>query len=252
MCSCGRQFIIEHCCGMNVCRLCGVSVNAGPSMPNRFSFSCPARPPYSREKRFRRLLANVWGGRTSKCPQGLMENIEHLTPNSPHDIFLYIRGTPLRKHKRYDAVAHLSLAFLPKHKIAALSHNESFWATAVFREIESRHRRLRGVFPAYSWVIEQILKHACPPRPDLLPYVHMLACPKRRRTYEKRYGDLFKRSTQPSVNGSIRGDDQNTPQKLADHCALGGGYYAETLPWEIRAGHLEANPLSLVSYTGGV
>ena len=40
--------------------------------------------------------------------------------------------------------------------------------------------------------------------------------------------------------------DRNTPQKLADHCALGAGYYVETLPWEIRAGHLEANPLSLV------
>ena len=196
MCLCSDVWLVQVV-GMRVCSRCGITRHRPVYIRQSSTFCCTSRPPYSRRKRFGRLLENVWGARISTCCTPLIKSLQEIKPHSSGEIYRFIRASKCRQFKRYDAVANLSTKLIPDHKILPLSDCERVWAMACFQNVESRHQKIQGCFPAYAFLIELVLLHSRPCRRDLLPYLHTLKCSKRRGKYEQLYGDIFRR---PGVN----------------------------------------------------
>ena len=136
-----------------------------------------------------RLLGNAYGTRVSKLHQPIVDALYSSSPKTLTDIYKFIRRSSFRSFKRYDSLAFFAINILDK-KIEPLTLSELRWAKFTFREIEHKHSRVRGTFPAYSWICERALQELG--RSDLCQFVHRLKCKKRRRVYEKTYGDLIR------------------------------------------------------------
>ena len=174
--------------GMGTCRRCGVSKRIQINNIVNYSLPCPSRAPYSRRKRFMRLLGNTYGARVSKLHQPIIDALFAIQPESLSDVYEFIRTSNERAHKRYDALGFFAMHILDK-KIKPLSLAQLRWAEFTFREIEYRHSRVQGTFPAYSWICEQCLLQVG--RADLCQFVHRLKCKKRRQVYQEVYGPLI-------------------------------------------------------------
>ena len=214
MCDCPRSAAIETGWGLNICSRCGVSQSAPISNVVNHAVPCSTRPPYSKHKRFAKLLCHTYGYRVSKIHQSLVDALNTTRIESTQDIYNLIRSSKGPHMKRYDALAHLSQYRLDK-KIMPLSRIQTTWASHVFREVVSLHAHRRGTFPAYSWCIEKCLLAVN--RLDLLQYVHCLKCKKRRIVYEKLYGRLFR-----IPSGVLECPSRQHQQKLVPHLQLGG------------------------------
>ena len=189
MCCGGR---IAICDGMSVCCNCGHVLDLMPVVLRR-QF-CPAgeatRQPYSRSKRFARIFQNSFGRRVPTTHAFLIKAIQKARPTSPEDIFSVIYTSTDRRLKRYDALAFLSLNLLPGWEILPLRSQDIAFAEELFRSIERSYNiRLfaHSPFPAYAFIVEQILVSPNVNRPDLLRYIHKLKCKRRRSLYKKLY-----------------------------------------------------------------
>ena len=188
MCSCPPAALIDHRWGLATCRICGIARTAPIQNIVRYCPPCSNRAPYSRRKRFLRLLSNTYASRVSKVHTDLLKALMHHEPKQIQDIYQFIRTSKNAHFKRYDALGFLAWHLLGQ-RVEPLSPNQGKWADFVFRRVETRHVQVRGTFPAYSWIIEQVLTSLN--RTDLLPYVHQLKCKRRRHVYMKTYGSLF-------------------------------------------------------------
>ena len=197
MCDCPQALAIETGWGLTICGRCGTSVSAPISNVVCHPVPSPTRPPYSKHKRFAKLLANTYGNRCSKIHAELIDKLAESNIRTSQDIYNVIRKSKGQHMKRYDALARLTCHTLGTY-VQPLSHHQNTWATFTFREVVSRHAFRRGTFPAYSWCIEKIL--IAIGRQDLLEYVHALKCKKRRHVYEETYGDLFRIPSSNSGN----------------------------------------------------
>ena len=184
MSCCERQRMVTDL-GFKVCMSCGVQgrmVFIKPSIYGR----APGRPPYSRKKSFLKLLYNVWGARLPKLTFDFMKQIYGEAPECPLDIIKFMKVRKSRIFKRYDCVAKLSQELLG-HRPEALCTRKIAFCLGQFQWIEVRHCRIGGVFPAYSFILEMCLQHPIVDRPDLIQYLHLLKCPRRRAKYKTSY-----------------------------------------------------------------
>ena len=188
-CRCEASHQLDHSWGIVTCRMCGVSRPAPIRMTVPFGYGLQHRQPYSRKRRFQRLLSNVTGQRCSHVPGILFQALQAAGAKSSRDIYLVIRRAKNRRMKRYDALSYLSQVVLG-HDVAPLNINQTTWAIHTFTSIEIRHCRIRGTFPAYAFIVEQVCITIG--RHDLLKYIHKLKCANRRAVYQKHYGDIFK------------------------------------------------------------
>jgi hypothetical protein len=169
-------------------------------MPSVYS-RMPTRPPYSRKKRFLKLLHNVWADRLPRMKNNFVEALVASKPKSVGQILGFIKASKEREYKRYDCLSRLSYEIL-KHTIDPLTHHQIRFCEGVFQRIEVKHRLLRKTFPAYSFIIEMCLRHKFIARLDLVGYLHLLKCPKRRTTYMRDYNECFTRQTPGSIVGN--------------------------------------------------
>ena len=191
MCSCPETARVLLSWGAHSCRFCGRTTTFGTVNVVNYAVRCPNRAPYSRRKRFLRLLANTFASRVSRIGPGLVDALCQKKCQSVQDIYRFIRLSKNRSFKRYDALAHLAYPLIGA-KIRPLSFQEQKWAEYTFREIQWLHGRTRGgTFPAYSWILEKVLYALN--REDLTPYVHLLKCKRRRAVYQSTYGHVFSR-----------------------------------------------------------
>lgn len=184
MSCCERRRMVTDL-GFKVCMSCGVQgriIFIKPSIYGR----APGRPPYSRRKRFLKLLYNVWGARLPKLANDFMKQISAEGPVSPRDIIKFMKVQKDRTFKRYDCVAKLSQQLLG-HRPEPICPRKVAFCLGQFQRIEIRHCRICGVFPAYSFILEMCLQHPIVNRPDLIQYLHILKCPKRREKYRINY-----------------------------------------------------------------
>ena len=200
MCTCPETARVLLSWGMSSCRYCGCTYTASIGNVVNYAVPCPNRAPYSRRKRFMRLLANTFASRVSKIGPELINALITADPKSTMDIYHFIRMAKNRIFKRYDAIGYLSY-HLVGTKIKPLSLTQQKWAEYIFREIQWLHGRNRGTFPAYSWILEQVL--CTLGRSDLLPYVHLLKCKRRRAVYHATYGHVFKGPCEPESRATI-------------------------------------------------
>jgi hypothetical protein len=197
-------------CGMIVCMVCGKAHSRILEMRNGYCEREPGRQPYSRAKRFGRLLANVWGARVTLVPSELIKLLEKCRAKTTRDILCAIRHARARKLKRYDALAYLSREYLDIN-IEPLTHGQVVQSAHIFSEVEHHHFRIGGCFPAYSYLIEKILEELG--RFDLCAYLHILKCRKRRDMYDRNYLPLIKSICGTSENVDTHRDHR--PQILA-------------------------------------
>ena len=188
MCPCPQSEIVLLGWG-KTCRLCGATSGMGQGC-NIVSYAVrsPNRAPYSRRKRFLRLLANTYASRVSKISNDLTDRLVNKNPQTVAAIYQFMRTSRDRCCKRYDAIALLAFHIIGV-RVTPLTLQQQKWAEYKFRDIQWIHGREHGTFPAYSWVIEQVL--ICLGRADLLEFVHLLKCRHRRAVYSKRYGHVF-------------------------------------------------------------
>ena len=189
MCTCPASARVLLSWGMASCRFCGCTYPASAGNIVNYAVCCPNRAPYSRRKRFMRLLANTFASRVSKMGPELINALIIAAPKNTTEIYQFIRTSRNRSFKRYDAIGHLTYHLIGI-KIKPLSFQQQKWAEYTFREIQWLHGRNRGTFPAYSWILEQVLRTLG--RDDLIPYVHLLKCKRRRAVYNETYGHVFK------------------------------------------------------------
>ena len=187
-CDCPATDLIDLGWGMATCRRCGVSTRMQLNNVVNYPVPCPSRAPYSRRKRFMRLLGNSYGTRVSKLHQPIIDALYAAKPKTLAHIYDFIRTSTVRSHKRYDALAFFAIHVLDE-TVKPLTLAQLRWAEYTFREIQHKHGRLRGTFPAYSWVCERCLLALG--RQDLCRFVHKLKCKKRREVYASLYGSLI-------------------------------------------------------------
>jgi hypothetical protein len=192
MCCANRRIISD--CGFRVCSSCGTQ-DMCPIFLKPHAFNrAPARPPYSRKKRFQKLLFNVWSARLPSMKDAFVEYIQKSEPHTPRQIVELIRTSKNRSFKRYDCVSRLSREFL-LHRIEPLTPCQIQECMGIFERVEITHRRVGGVFPAYSFLIEMALQQMN--RMDLVKYLHHLKCPRRRQKYITLYGSCFHHTIEP-------------------------------------------------------
>ena len=189
-CTCPVQLALVQSWGVTICMGCGISHRSPIQMipPAYDSIGPPVRAPYSRAKRFARILSNAFGQRTPKVHSDLIKSIEACECRSPEDIYRLIRRAKPRNHKRYDSLAYLSFN-LTDTPIRPLTQGEFGWCIKQFQLVLERFIKVRGTFPAYSYIVERCLLALR--RDDLLRFVHKLKCKRRRRVYSGAYGDIF-------------------------------------------------------------
>ena len=171
------------------CRLCGKTHGMSRSTLVQYCTQSCTRAPYSRRKRFLRLLANTYGHRVPRVSAQLTDELHNHNITDTPRIYKFMRASKRRFAKRYDALALLT-THVSGTRPMPLSLRQLQWAGYKFRDIQTIHSSARGTFPAYSWIIEKVLE--CCGRSDLLQYVHKLKCRQRRAVYEHRYGGVFK------------------------------------------------------------
>ena len=177
--------------GFSICVVCGTCVSTMVQFCRsaRSSYEHnPIRTPYDRRKRFVRLLANCYGNRVSRLPDSFFVYLAKRKCRTVQDVYNAIRASREKKHKRYDALGFLAIGILGV-AITPLCERISKWADLCFVHVQERHRRLGGTFPCYSWLIEQVLTRSG--RTDLLPYINLLKCKRRRFVYTQNYGSIF-------------------------------------------------------------
>ena len=187
MCSCGAGAIRVD--GFELCAMCGIMRCRIFEAAQRKACREMSRPPYSRAKRFMRLLHNSWGSRSTRCPDSLLKALCARDPHTVKQIRAFIKHSSPKQHKRYDSLANLAIKLLD-HRPLPLSQEQITAARRIFQQIEMKFNLIGGCFPAYSWIIEHILKRFS--RPDLVIYLNLLKCPRRRGQYSARYGAIIK------------------------------------------------------------
>ena len=182
MCSCEKKFTIVDG-GFHVCINCGVQ-SSQPIFIKPFTMNhCVSKTPYCRKKRFKKLLYNCWGAKLPQLKDDFVKYIYNNKPKTPVDILELIKLT--KKHKRrYDALARLSIDILG-HEIEPLTSTQIHCCLGLFENIELLHRKNKTVFPAYSYVLEYCFTEIG--RTDLIQYLHLLKCSKRRTIYKNLY-----------------------------------------------------------------
>lgn len=197
MCCCAHPQVVAEL-GFYVCVKCGVQQHRSVYIKPCVFGRAPSRPPYSRKKRFVKLLFNTWAARLPRVSFEFMKYIYEQRPRNPTDIVHLIRDNKTRSFKRYDCLAKLSHELL-KHEILPLSQEKISFCLGIFQKIEIRHRELGGVFPAYSFILEKCFEHPFVNRIDLIKYLHLLKCVRRRCRYSNDYRDCFtRRSFEPT------------------------------------------------------
>ena len=202
-------------CGFFVCVGCGntkrVPVFIMPSVFSRI----PTRPPYSRKKRFMKLLHNCWGARLPRMCNAFVKLVVKSKPSSVQEIIRFIKNLKNRVYKRYDCVSRLAHDILG-HSLVPMSRTKLKVCEGIFRRIEIKHRLLRTTFPAYSFIIEHCFLHTHIQRPDLVQYLHLLKCPRRRAQYYEDYSSCFYVPMTKQNKNIIHNFDQN-PSHTALH-----------------------------------
>ena len=190
---CPHRRIVDDA-GFRVCASCGQQDDC-PIFVRPHACQLPAaRPPYCRKKRFQKLLHNVWSARLPNMKDQFVKYIQDHNPQTPDEIIELIRTAKPRDYKRYDCISRLSIEFL-NHRPEPLTQCQISECMGIFERVEIVHRRQRGVFPAYSFLIELCLVKV--KRPDLIQYIHRLKCPRRRTKYLKLYGPCFRHKSAP-------------------------------------------------------
>ena len=190
---CPHRRVVDDA-GFRVCAACGQQ-DLCPIFIRPHACQLPAaRPPYSRRKRFQKLLHNAWSARLPSMRDDFVKYIQKHAPKTPQRIIELIRTANRREFKRYDCISRLSIEFLG-HRPRPLTPCQISECMGIFQRVEIVHRRARGVFPAYSFLIELCLVKVG--RPDLIQYIHRLKCPRRRSTYLKLYGPCFHHKNEP-------------------------------------------------------
>ena len=187
--------------GFSICCICGTCVSTMVQFcrgaHNSYEHN-PIRTPYDRRKRFVRLLANCYGNRVSRVSDSLFIHLKEKNCRTVQDVYKVIRASREKHHKRYDALGYLARGLLDD-AIVPLCEHITRWADLCFVSVQERHRHLGGTFPCYSWLIEQVLTRSG--RTDLLQYVNLLKCKKRRFVYTQNYGDIFADYSLPANSG---------------------------------------------------
>ena len=147
-CGCPRRLALVRSWGITICMGCGVAHKSAILItpPPFNTIGPPLRAPYSRAKRFARILSNCFGQRTPKVHDDLMESISMSGCRTPEDIYCLIRRSKTRTHKRYDSLAYLSFNLIntPVHP---LTKGEFDWCIRRFQLVLERFIRVRGTFP---------------------------------------------------------------------------------------------------------
>ena len=159
-----------------------------PMIPYMGDYAKLQRAPYCRRKRFDRILANSYGHRVPRVCAGLVDLILKSNCETTKDILAVMKNSRVRAFKRYDSLALLTRQLTDARPLP-LSVREHRWCVCRFREVERRYVNLRGTFPAYAFIVELCLKSLG--RSDLLVYVNLLRCRRRRVLYGRQYGAIF-------------------------------------------------------------
>ena len=135
--------------GFYVCMSCGTQqtrpVFVKPSTYGRI----PSRPPYSRKKRFLKLLYNVWACRLPHMKESFIRSLIETKPKTSNHIMSFIRGTNNRLFKRYDCLAKLSQQLLG-HEIESLNRHQICFCVGVFQKIEERRTHSLSSFAWFT------------------------------------------------------------------------------------------------------
>ena len=195
MSCCPTRRIIRDC-GFQVCISCGTQDTCPVFIKPHAYSRIPARAPYSRKNRFYKLLFNVWSARLPSMAHAFVKHIIEIGPNTPSEIIEVIRQSKSREYKRYDCISKLSIELL-NHKVEPMDRRQVQLCMGFFQRVEIKHRAYGGVFPAYSFLLEQCFQHPLILRHDLVQYLHRLKCPRRRNRYSTIYGSCFHHDQQP-------------------------------------------------------
>ena len=189
-CGCSSTNSCAYEYGFLTCLQCGFTFPHRPQQLVGYAsvLCCLSRPPYSRSKRFDRILSNSYGARVPKVADSLIKELIRTECNSAEGMYNLMRQSADRQFKRYDALSYLVMN-LTNSKIKPLTIDQHSWCRECFKAVLEVHANKRTTFPAYSFLVERCL--CALGRSDLVQYINSLKCKRRRRYYSETYGHIF-------------------------------------------------------------
>ena len=124
-----------------------------------------------------------------RISDGLVKALIGSGCDSAVDMYKLMRRSDNRRFKRYDALGFL-VTQLTSCKIQPLTIDQHAWCKRCFQQVLAVHASKKTTFPAYSFLVERCL--LAMNRRDLIPYINLLKCKRRRKYYDHTYGFIFR------------------------------------------------------------
>ena len=197
LCPCGNAdlfevggFGLDTCCVCGLCRP-GAITDKNQYVPaDRIMQTCT----YTRRKRFRRYLMRA--NRSQSCNTVPPDTWAYLLKEAPYRcpeaIYRRLKAAKTLKRKCYDSLPLMCL-HLCSTPVPTLTDTELRDAMRYFDTIDRYLMRNSESMISYLFCLEFILLKLG--RPDLLPFLNRIKCPKRRHTYNDRLNAIFKRDS---------------------------------------------------------
>ena len=181
--------------GSLVCTACGVeNLSYINTMSSAYSPYCvPLHAPvsYTRLKRFQKYLQRAsMQQSTTSVPEATWRYLLAGRPyRGPGAIVRRLKGAPRTlKKKCYDSLPLLTKVCCPHVTVPTLSEHECKRAVLHFRQLDDKYNSGEP-FVSYLYALEYIL--VLVGRRDVLHYINMIQCQKRRIAYRRRLNKIF-------------------------------------------------------------
>ena len=180
--------------GIRCCTICGVA-SLG-SMDENCVMWCAneqmVRTCYTRLRRFKKYLSRACNMQSSSTvPDETWQYLMDRAPfKGPRGILRCLKKSKL-KRKCYDSLAIMSKNLCPGHKLVTMTDREFRRALELFRVVDE-HFKDKKSFCSYLYVLEYILRKM--QRADIVPFVSVIQCCRRRNNYQSMLDRIFSNS----------------------------------------------------------
>jgi hypothetical protein len=197
---CKKPTVFEYIgSGLRCCTLCGVA-SIGPMDETNVMWCSNeqmVRSCYTRLRRFKKYLSRACNMQSSSTvPDETWQYLVERAPfKGPRSIVRCLKKSKL-KRKCYDSLSIMTKNLCNNVPVPTMTASEFRYALELFRVVDE-HFKNKKSFCSYLYVLEYILRKMG--RPDIVPFVSVIQCCRRRNNYQSMLDRIFLNNSDTSL-----------------------------------------------------